>query len=144
MPSSPRVFDSWAVVAWLQAEPAAPLVRALLAEACASGHPMWITTVNLGEVWYKLVREHGEEKADQEVARIGMLGLGVRDADWQLTREAARLKSKYRLSYAGCFAAALAKQLNTEVITGDPEFRQLEQEVKVYWLVPGPQDPVDM
>lgn len=141
MPSSPRVFDSWAVVAWLQAEPAAPLVRALLAEACASGHPMWITTVNLGEVWYKLARERGEEKADQEVARIRMLGLGVRDADWQLTREAARLKSRYRLSYADCYAAALAKQLNTEVITGDPEFRQLEPEVKVHWL---PHDPVDV
>lgn len=136
MPNSTAVFDSWAVVAWLQAEPAAPLVRALLSEACASGRPMWITAVNLGEVWYKLVRERGEEKADQEVARLRTLGLGVRDADWQLTREAARLKSKYRLSYADCFAAALAKHLDTEVITGDPEFRQLEGEVKVHWLPP--------
>jgi ribonuclease VapC len=136
MPNSTAVFDSWAVIAWLQDEPAADEVDSLISEACASVRPMWITTVNLGEVWYKLVRERGEERADQEVARLRTLGLGVRDADWQLTREAARLKSKYRLAYADCFAAALAKQLDTEVITGDPEFRQLEGEVKVHWLPP--------
>jgi predicted nucleic acid-binding protein len=134
MPNSPLVFDSWAIVAYLQAEPAADEVESLICVAQQTGRPMWITAVNLGEVWYKVARSHSDRKADQAVGTIRELGLRMRNADWDLTREAARLKARYRLSYADCFAAALAKQEGTAVITGDPEFRQLEKEVKIHWL----------
>ena len=36
--------------------------------------------------------------------------------------------------YADCFAAALAKLRNAELITGDPEFKEVEKEIKVSWL----------
>jgi uncharacterized protein len=39
-----------------------------------------------------------------------------------------------RLSYADAFAAALAKIRRAELITGDPEFRAVEGEVKIHWL----------
>jgi len=93
-----------------------------------------MTTVNLGEVWYSVARRKSEEVADRELARLLELGVRVADVDWALTRRAARLKTKYRLAYADCFAAALAQQLRCKVVTGDPEFRQLEKEVKVQWL----------
>jgi len=51
-----------------------------------------------------------------------------------LTRQAAELKSKHRMSYAGCFAAALARQRKAELVTGDRDFRQVEGEVKILWL----------
>jgi predicted nucleic acid-binding protein len=38
------------------------------------------------------------------------------------------------LSLADAFAAALAKERKTELVTGDPEFRPLEKEIKVHWL----------
>jgi predicted nucleic acid-binding protein len=38
------------------------------------------------------------------------------------------------MSYADCFAAALARVNNSELITGDPEFREVEKEIKVVWL----------
>jgi predicted nucleic acid-binding protein len=38
------------------------------------------------------------------------------------------------MSYADCFAAALAKERKAEVVTGDPEFKQIEPEVKVHWI----------
>ena len=38
------------------------------------------------------------------------------------------------MSYADCFAAALAKINNAELITGDREFKEVEGEVKVVWL----------
>ena len=47
---------------------------------------------------------------------------------------AARLKSKYALSYADCFAAALAKEKDCPVLTGDPEFKKLHEEIKISWL----------
>jgi hypothetical protein len=31
-------------------------------------------------------------------------------------------------------AAALAKEKKTELVTGDPEFKPLEKEIKINWL----------
>ena len=36
--------------------------------------------------------------------------------------------------YADAFAAALAKQRKAEFITGDPDFKRLEKEIKIMWL----------
>ena len=38
------------------------------------------------------------------------------------------------MSYADCFSAALAKQQNAELVTGDPEFKAVEKEIKINWL----------
>lgn len=35
---------------------------------------------------------------------------------------------------ADAFAAALAKKLKAELVTGDAEFNALEKEIKVNWL----------
>jgi ribonuclease VapC len=128
------VLDSWAVVAMLEEQAAAATVEELLAAAHAGRCTLWITTVNLGEIWYITARRKSEEVADREVATLLRIGVRVVDVDWELARRAARLKTRYRLAYADCFAAALAQQLRCKVVTGDPEFRQLEREVKVQWL----------
>ena len=38
------------------------------------------------------------------------------------------------MACAHCFAAALARLRNAEVVTGDPDFKQVEGEVKLAWL----------
>ncbi len=53
----------------------------------------------------------------------------------QLAREAARFKAAHKISYADCFAAALAKLHKGEVITGDKEFKTVEGEIKIAWLL---------
>jgi ribonuclease VapC len=47
---------------------------------------------------------------------------------------AADLKAQYPISYADAFAAALAKELDAKVVTGDPEFKTLEPAILVHWL----------
>ena len=95
---------------------------------------MWVTAVNLGEVWYKLARKYSESEADTSIEELGALGFQLETIDWRLARQAAQFKSKYPISYADCFAAALAKQRDVELVTGDPEFKRLEQEIKIHWL----------
>ena len=56
------------------------------------------------------------------------------DVNIELTRIAARFKAKGGISYADCFAAALAKQHKATLLTGDPEFKQLEDEISISWL----------
>lgn len=38
------------------------------------------------------------------------------------------------MSYADCFAAALAKERKADPASGDKEFKQIEGEVSVRWL----------
>jgi ribonuclease VapC len=38
------------------------------------------------------------------------------------------------MSYADCFAAALAIKKKCELITGDKEFKQVEKEIKIRWI----------
>lgn len=57
----------------------------------------------------------------------------------EVTRErvfsAAHLKAHYMLSFADAFVASLAQELDAEIVTGDPEFRSLEDKVKIRWLL---------
>jgi hypothetical protein len=39
-----------------------------------------------------------------------------------------------RHELAGCFGAALARIRNAEFVTGDPEFKEVEKEIKINWL----------
>ncbi|HOW64450.1 MAG TPA: PIN domain-containing protein [Candidatus Paceibacterota bacterium] len=40
-----------------------------------------------------------------------------------------------KMAYADCFAAALAKAENAELVTGDPEFKEVEKEIRIAWLM---------
>ncbi len=128
------VLDSWSVIAYLEDEPAGQQVADLIAEAHENGTPLMMTVVNVGEVWYILAREASVTDADQSVAELKGLGIRFVEADWKLTHEAATLKAKYKMSYADCFAVALAKESKADLVTGDPEFKQVEGEVKIQWV----------
>jgi predicted nucleic acid-binding protein len=56
------------------------------------------------------------------------------DANWEISRQAAMYKSIGGMSYADCFAAALAKLRNAELVTGDKEFKKVEKDIKISWL----------
>lgn len=131
------VLDSWAVLAYLEDEPAGVKVANLIADAHEAGNPLLMTVVNAGEVWYILGRETSEAEAERSITELKKLGIEFIDADWKLTREAAAFKSKYRMSFADCFAAALTKERGATLVTGDPEFKQLEGLVKIQFVNEG-------
>ena len=80
------------------------------------------------------MRERGEVKAEEVLALIKMLPIQIINVDLDLTLIASRLKSKYPVAYADCFAAALANEKNAKVITGDPEFIKMEEEIRIEWI----------
>ena len=54
--------------------------------------------------------------------------------DLELAARAAWFKLRGGISYADCFAAALAHRDGLPLITGDPEFRRVEDVVRIAWL----------
>lgn len=128
------VLDSWAVLAYLEDESSGQQVAEIMADAHEHGTELLMATVNVGEVWYILAREISEADAERAITDIKLLGIDFVDADWKLTRLAAGFKAKHRMSYADCFAAALAKEHKAELITGDKEFKQVENDIRIGWL----------
>lgn len=132
--SKALVLDSWAALAYLGGEASSQAIADLIASAHDDRIPMYMSTVNAGEVWYILAREITEARADEAVADLTGLGVELIDADWPLTRTAATFKARYKMSYADCFAAALAKDRKSDLVTGDKEFKQVDGEVGIRWL----------
>lgn len=131
-----KVLDSWAIVAFFEDEPAAEEVEKLLQQAAEEKHKLLLSVVNWGEVYYSTMRAVSEEAAEQKAQEIAALPIeiaGVSD-DLVLARQAAGFKATHKMSYADCFAAALAKQKNAELVTGDPEFKAVEAEIRIGWL----------
>lgn len=128
-----RVFDSWAILAYAYNEPAADDVENLLVESTRLKNA-WISSINLGEVWYSLARRKSRDIADQQLGILAQIGLERVDIDWPMVLQAADYKSRHKISFADAFAAALAKQRNAELVTGDREFRALDSEIKIHWV----------
>lgn len=127
------VLDSFALLAWHKRESGSVRVRQLVT---SMGNQCWLSVVNMGEVYYGTARDFDNDVA--EAAWDWMINLPVRivDVNQSLAYQAARLKANYRISYADCFAAALATRVRADVITGDPEFLALERDgvVRLAWL----------
>lgn len=128
------VLDTWAVIAYLEDEPSAPQIADLIAGAHEEGVPVYMTVVNAGEVWYHIAREVSEDDANSSIKELRDLRIQFVDADWELTQEAARFKSQNKMSYADCYAAALAKAEKADLVTGDKEFKPLDGEIKISWV----------
>ena len=128
------MLDSWAVLAYLEDEKSGQAVAELLSEAGEHGTPVLMSVVNVGEVWYILAREVSETEADKAIHELRQLGIEFMAVEWELARMAGSFKARYRMSFADCFAAALAKSHKAELITGDKEFKQVESEVQVRWV----------
>ncbi len=128
------VFDAWSMMAYLQDEPAGADVEALLVEADQNSIPRLMSVMNIAEVWYALARRSSEARADQRLADIAQLGVEYYAADLELALVAAKFKAQHKMSLADCFAAALAVRVNGDLVTGDKEFRQVENVVEILWL----------
>jgi ribonuclease VapC len=136
MPRKPKalVLDSWSVIAYLEDEPSGQQVADLIAGAHEEGIPIYMTVVNAGEVWYIIAREISEEEAISCIKELRELRIQFVDVDWELTQEAAHLKSQQKMSYADCYAAALARSRKADLVTGDREFKAVEDQVKIQWV----------
>ena len=129
-----RVLDTYGLLVFLEREPGFEKVKSLFVTALEEDSDLLMTSVNFGEVYYIVLREFGEKKVNEVEKIIRTLPIEIVDVDIQLAREAARFKATKKISYADCFAAALAKLHKGEVVTGDKEFKVLEDEVKISWI----------
>ncbi len=133
-PDQVFVLDSYAVMAYLGAEPGWERVKAILRQAEVENRPALLCMINLGEVLYMTERRRGLEKAHDVQALIQKLPIKIVDATRELILDAAHVKAHYALSYADAFVVAVAQRETGIILTGDPEFQTVEDLVTIEWL----------
>ena len=131
---SAYVLDSYALLAHFEDESGGEQVRKILKAAQAGKTKLFLSVINLGEVYHNTLRERGREQAEEVWFITEQLPIAIVDADTDMTREAARLKGIHAVAYADCFAAALGAREKAKVVTGDPEFKKFGVDVAVEWI----------
>ena len=129
-----HVLDAFALTAYFEKESGYEKVQELLTDAASGGRKLLLSTVNWGEVYYVTHRNYGADQAHAIAQIIGTFPVELIDVSLEIARQAALFKVSHKMSYADCFAAALAKVKKATLVTGDKEFKQLEGEIKVSWL----------
>ena len=131
------VLDSFVLIGYLENEPFAQEIEDLLHQAEKGVSRLYLHALHLGEVYYITLREQGQDVADLAYTRIKRFPVKfVETINEELLLTAAAIKANYPISYADSFAAALAKVNNALLLTGDPEFRTLEEDgiLEIHWL----------
>ncbi|HIE12831.1 MAG TPA: type II toxin-antitoxin system VapC family toxin [Desulfotomaculum sp.] len=142
-------LDSWAILAWLQGEPAGVLVGELIAwregdkkrgEAIRHRFPnlrkpplLFLNVINLGEVFYIIGRRKGRKEAGRVVQQIRLAPVTIVEASERLVFDAAGIKMRYPVAYADAFAVATAKVARSALLTGDPELKEIA-DVEIIWI----------
>lgn len=132
--SNSYTLDSFALLAWFQDEKSAVKIDNLIKKAERKSTKLWLSTVNLGEVYYITHRERGAVSAEHALSIIDNLPIELVPADKELAIKAAEIKASYPVAYADAFSAALGIITKSIVVTGDPEFKLLAKLIKIEWL----------
>ena len=128
------VLDSFALLAYFQAEPGGTKVKNLLKKASAEKVPAFLSVINLGEIIYITERKLGRDIAENTLEDILRLPIHIAEASMNRVLTAAHVKAQYAISYADAFVVSLAQEFKATIITADPEFKKVESLASIMWL----------
>lgn len=129
-----RVLDSFALIAYFRDEPGAESLESLLVTAGRKDSPLHMSDVNYAEVKYSILKNDGVAAWEEAAKVLQGLPIKFHPTTRALSDAAAELKARFKISLADAFAAALAREMKAELVTGDPEFKALEREIRIAWL----------
>jgi predicted nucleic acid-binding protein len=131
------VLDACAMLAHLNEEPEADTVRNLLKQCAADEIELFMSAVQVVEVYYDRLHARGSEYADSLLEEIYASHLQIMDTlPKERVREVGRLKASYSISLADAFACTAAMGLDATLVTKDHEIEAVEQneKISVLWI----------
>ena len=128
------LLDSFALLRFLQQEPGNEPVKAILDDVQRGKACAMLNVINMGEIIYSVQRRFGLQYKLDVVMNINRLGIVILPATNDCVFRAAELKARFAMSCADTFVVASAMEHNATVVTGDPEFLQVEALVRILWI----------
>ena len=86
-----RILDAHGLMVFLEKEPGHKKVEDFFSESLKKDDNLLMTSVNLGEVYYIILRECGQEKLSTIEKIIKTLPIDIIDVDINIAKEAAKI-----------------------------------------------------
>ena len=131
---SDYVLDTSALLAYIEDEEGADEVETLLMNALDGKDALFVSIVTSIEVFYISSREQGDKIAADRLELIDNLPLSLESLNQQMTKITGEIKASKAMSFADSCIAGLAKLKNAVLVHKDPEFEQIDDEVKQFKL----------
>jgi predicted nucleic acid-binding protein len=133
------ILDACALITLINREEGCEKVNELFVRAYYGELELYISVVNMIEVFYEYIRSDGLEKASEILAPTSKTGLKIIDTIPQTVyQEAARLKAIYkRISIADVIGLAAAKDLGAAFVTSDHhemDIIERTENIKFMWV----------
>jgi len=128
------ILDSFALLAYLGCEAGEGRVKEILHETSRGNNRALMSLINLGEVVYITERERGLAKAQEVLAIIEQLPIEILSIDRQVVLGAAHLKANFPVAYADAFAITAVQANDGVLVTGDPEFEAVKDDIRIEWI----------
>lgn len=124
------VLDTSALLTYIENEEGVKEVDDLLLKALDNEIVLYISLVSCIEVFYITWQEQGKEVAVERLKLIDDLMIIQEPVDSQLTKIIGEMKATKTMSFADCCIAGLAKFKEATLVHKDPEYEQIENEIK--------------
>lgn len=124
------VLDTSALLTYIENEEGVADVEGLLLKAIDNEIVLYISIVSCIEVFYITWQEQGKEAAEERLKLINDLMVIQEPLDSQLIRVIGEIKATKKMSFADCCIAGLAKFKQAILVHKDPEYEQIESEIK--------------
>ena len=95
---------------------------------------IYVHIVNLLEIYYTTLQDVNKSVADEVLVRIKDMPVEVVPFKVEDIPVIGKIKADHKVSLADAFCIATAIEKNAIILTGDPEFKEVEKEVKIIWL----------
>lgn len=129
------VLDTYAVLGYFLDEPCADSIAEILEKARKNEIKLYMSWINVGEVYYIIQRRYGRKDAIDLVENLKAWPVELVGVSDEQVIVAGDVKAKFPLSLGDSYAAALTIMVRGILLTADMEFRPLENHlVKIKWL----------
>ncbi len=128
------VLDANALIDFVESGPGMRKVDQLLHAAGREQADIFVSVMNLGEVFYWLWIKRSEERARKTIDGFSRLPIRIVAVDLPQAIKAGELKALHKIPYVDCIAAALALQHRATLVTADRDFERLGRNFPVLWL----------
>jgi len=128
------VLDTFALIAYFLGETAGKKVKEIFKRLKKTGQKAFLSEINLGELYYVLFRKKDQAAAEEAIEGIEQLPIRLVPVEKSLILAAVKVKATKPISFIDAFAVALAKDKKATIVTHDPEFEIVKNEVKILWL----------
>ena len=128
------VLDANAIITNLEGRAGSDKVRKIMELAAEGEAELFMSVINVGEVFTALWRRHGEIYARQAIDMLLSAPVQFVDATLAMSLEAAAIRARYHAGTADCYAALTAMKKKAIVVTADPDCKRFGDKLKILWL----------